>query len=81
MTEWEYRVERLGAPPTKGDMGKFEELDETIQRKIVNVLSSPVGADHSTTGDLSRFGPDGWELVSTFPDAGSIVWVFRRKVE
>jgi hypothetical protein len=80
MTEWEYRVERLGAPPREGDMGKLEELDASIRKKIENVLSPPDGADPSTTVDLSRFGPDGWELVSTFSDAGSIVWVFRRQV-
>lgn len=75
MTQWEYRVERLGAPLKEGDIqtGKLEELDESLRKKIENLTSAP---EH----DLTPFGADGWELVLTSPDAGSIVWIFRRQV-
>jgi hypothetical protein len=81
MSEWEYRVDRLGAPPMEGDTGRLEELDESIRKEIENVLSQSDGTDLDATDSLSRFGSDGWKLVSTFPDSGSIVWIFRRQVE
>ena len=75
MSQWEYRLERLGALLTDWDMKQ-----KTLLRKLDSIAGAPPSAadDLSAADQLNQLGNEGWELVAIIPDDGNGVAVLKR---
>jgi hypothetical protein len=75
MSQWEYRLERLGALLTDWDI-----KEKTLLRKMGSIAGTPPSApdDLSAVDQLNQLGNEGWELVAIIPDDRNGVAVFKR---
>lgn len=69
MSQWEYRLERLGEILTDYELK---------MKKMLVKLGKQSDDDLSAVEQLNELGSDGWELVAVIPDAGGTMAVFKR---
>jgi len=93
MSGWQYFVERLGHPLTKGDARMERSIEQLRMAAPGSQINENQRTLHYLEGEmndllgrgprcaedrLNEIGRDGWELVSVFVDVDGPVAVFKK---
>jgi hypothetical protein len=72
MSQCEYHLERFGTLPSESD-AMLGRIEIALHRQFSGAVDETSGRDRCI-----ELGQGGWQLVTIFPDSGTLLAIFKR---